>query len=45
MVDLNYITTQNSHGSNNKRINNKINKKDEIVSSKAVQNFKLLCSF
>ena len=44
-VDLNDITTQNSHGSNNKSINDKINKKYEIVSSNAVKNFKLLCSF
>ena len=44
-VDLNDITTQHSHGSNNKSINDKINKKYEIVSSNAVKNFKLLCSF
>ena len=44
-VDLNDITTQNSHGSNNKSVNDKINKKYKIVSSNDVQNFKLLYSF
>ena len=44
-VNLNDITTQNSHGSNNKSIDDKINKKYEIVSSNVVQSFKLLCSF
>ena len=44
-VNLNDITIQNSHGSNNKSIDDKINKKYEIVSSNVVQSFKLLCSF